>query len=81
MQISRTEAHRFIEVMQNIICDELKQDGSLLLQGFGSFTPWRQTERQGRNPRTGKACMIQPRTSVKFRPGKSLLAELNQEEQ
>lgn len=64
-----------------ILGDELENGGEIMLQGFGSFSPWPQTERPGRNPRNGEACLIRPRTSVKFRPGKLLLEQLNGAEQ
>ena len=35
------------------------------------------TKRSGRNPRTGVPCVIEARTSVKFKPGKFLLEALN----
>ena len=45
--------------------------------GFGSFTLWKQTARPARNPRENTVCMIAPRNSVKFKPGKFLLEHLN----
>lgn len=48
-----------------------------MLQGFGTFSSWKQAERLGRNPRTGISVLIKSRTSVKFRPGKDLLRLLN----
>ena len=60
------------------MADELSKDGSIMLQGFGSFSSWKQTERLGRNPCTGISVLIKPRTSVKFRPGKELLQLLNE---
>lgn len=66
-----------LEVLIEIIAEELKQGHSLMIQGFGSFSPWAQTERVGRNPRTGVSCTIRPRNSVKFKPGKTLLQRLN----
>ena len=70
-------SRKYVNAFEEIISDALKQDDAIMLQGFGTFEPWKQTERQGRNPRTGETCMIKPRTSVKFRPGKLLLENLN----
>ncbi|MCD8268205.1 MAG: HU family DNA-binding protein [Parabacteroides sp.] len=77
MKIPQSEALRFIHAMQEIISEELDRDGVLLLQGFGTFSPWKQVARAGRNPKTGVPCVIPPRTSVKFKPGKHLLDKLN----
>ena len=77
MDIPQLEALRFIHAMLETVSEELGRDGTLLLQGFGTFTPWKQAARAGRNPKTGASCLIPPRTSVKFKPGKHLLDKLN----
>lgn len=77
MSISQAETNRFITALQETITEELQNNSTLMLQGFGTFVPWEQTERSGRNPRTGTPCTIRKRTSVKFKPGKHLLKALN----
>lgn len=77
MQVTKEEALRFVNTLQDIITDELKQDGMLMLQGFGTFSPWYQATRMARNPKTGEPCAVPSRTSVKFKPGKHLLEHLN----
>lgn len=69
---------QILNVWQDILGDTLLTGEQVVLQGFGSFHPWEQTERPARNPRTGKACLIPHRTSVKFKPGKFLLEKLNE---
>lgn len=71
------ECLHIINTWQEIIRDNLSQGNNIVLQGFGTFTCWQQTERPGRNPRTGKPCIIPARVSVKFKPGKFLLQWLN----
>jgi len=78
MSITQREAQRFINVILRTMQDELRENNCMVLQGFGTFSPWEQTERIGRNPRTGTACSIPSRTSVKFKPGKVLLKVLNE---
>lgn len=68
---------QMVEAMMDTIGEELNKGDEIVLQGFGSFKPWEQTSRTGRNPRTGAACPIEPRTSVKFKAGKGLLQRLN----
>ena len=80
MKIPLSEALRFIRAMQETVSEELGRDGVLVLQGFGTLAPWKQTERAGRNPKTGVPCLIPPRVSVKFKPGKLLLDSLNRAE-
>lgn len=77
MDIPQLEALRFIHAMLETVSEELGRDGTLLLQGFGSFKPWKQMARAGRNPKTGTPCLIPPRISVKFKPSKHLLDKLN----
>lgn len=56
----------------------LKNGEPVVLMGFGGLYPWEQNERIARNPKTGVPVMIQPRMSVKFRIGSTLLDELNE---
>lgn len=77
MHVTQEQSRKFVNTFQVVLTEAIKQNTSVVLQGFGSFIPWKQSEREGRNPRTGISCMIPPRTSVKFKPGKFLLEELN----
>ena len=77
MSITQVEARRFVNAFEASITDALKEDKTLMLQGFGTFYLWEQSAREGRNPRTGEACPIRPRLSAKFKPGKNLLKVLN----
>lgn len=72
-----TQNQRFINVMNEVICESIAREESVLIQNFGHYLPWEQSERVGRNPRTGKECKISKRISVKFRPGKKLIDKLN----
>lgn len=58
----------------------LNEDNHLVLKDFGTYYLWEQTERIGRNPKSGVSCVIPFRRSVKFKPGKGLLKELNKGE-
>lgn len=70
---------QIVEAMMEAMGEELDKGGGITLQGFGSFKPWAQSSRLGRNPRTGEDCLIAPRTSVKFKAGKDLLKVMNKE--
>ncbi|WP_102408951.1 HU family DNA-binding protein [Parabacteroides bouchesdurhonensis] len=77
LSIPHYEAIRYMNAVQAVLTSELQQKGSIILQGFGTFLPWKQSERLGRNPKTGTPCMIRERVSVKFKPGKYLLDAIN----
>lgn len=68
---------QIVDAMMEAMGKELEKGEGITLQGFGSFKPWAQSPRMGRNPRTGAACPIAPRISVKFKVGKDLLKRLN----
>lgn len=76
MGISQKQSRKFINIFQAILTERVKED-EIILQGFGTFKAWEQAERTGRNPRTGISCKIPARRSVKFKPGKFLLRDLN----
>lgn len=77
MQITQSQSRQFLNTFQLVLVEAIKRDTPVMLQGFGTFSPWAQTERIGRNPRLGTTCVIPSRTSVKFKPGKFLLQTLN----
>ncbi|WP_085535048.1 HU family DNA-binding protein [Massilibacteroides vaginae] len=79
MSVTQSQAQKFLDTFHEILGEELKQDNNLSLLGFGVFSPWKQTERVGRNPRTGVECVIKPRLSVKFKPATRFLEVLNDE--
>jgi Bacterial nucleoid DNA-binding protein len=79
--LTSTQSQMFLDAFQEILEKELMQGDSLSLLGFGVFSPWSQTERIGRNPKTGVECVIKPRLSVKFKPATKLLDTLNKEEE
>ncbi|SEG27617.1 HU family DNA-binding protein [Parabacteroides chinchillae] len=77
LNIPHTESIRYFNALQEVLTSELEREGTIILQGFGTFTPWRQNERPGRNPQNGTPCVIRRRLSVKFKPGKYLLEAMN----
>lgn len=80
MSVTVVETLRFLNTMNDVVSDTISNNESVLLQNFGHFLPWEQTERLGRNPRTGVNCIIPRRISVKFKPGKGLLKQVNRQE-
>ena len=78
MSVTVTQTLCFIDTMDEVISETITRGDSVMIQDFGHYTPWRQAERMGRNPRTGKECTIPKRISVKFKPGKGLIEKLNE---
>lgn len=76
--LSQKDSRYYLNTLMDIISDELAEGNHIMLQGFGTFTRWEQNPRLGRNPRTGKECLISARNSAKFKPGKMLLKRLNE---
>ena len=57
-------------------CREEVSEG-VSIHYFGKLVPHYQTERPGRNLRTGEECKIRARTSVKFKASEILIQKLN----
>lgn len=60
-----------IEAAMDVIIETVAESESVTLSGFGTFEPRSRKARTGRNPRTGDAVPIPPRTVPSFRAGKS----------
>ncbi len=58
-----------IEAMMEAIVSAVASGRSVTLSGFGTFEPKKRKARTGRNPRTGVAVPIPPKTVPAFRPG------------
>ena len=57
--------------------DLLSEGAGVSIHYFGKLVPHYQTERPGRNLRTGEECKIRARTSVKFKASEILIQKLN----
>lgn len=75
--LQKQEAKQVLESYVEIVTECLAKKEEVVLVGFGSLTPRPQSQRLARNPKTGEPVMIQPRTTVKFKPGKFLLEAIN----
>ena len=72
-----TTVQPVVQAFIDTISDCLMYKHHVTIHDFGSFRPWEQASRPVRNPRTGQPCMLEPRTSVKFIPGKGLFEKMN----
>ena len=74
---SQHDCLQVLNAFMDLLGEEIERGEKVMFLGFGTFYGWKQTERPGRNPRTGENVVIRSRTSVKFKPGSYLLDRLN----
>ncbi len=65
-----------VEAMMETIIKTVAGSDTVTLSGFGTFEPKRRQARTGRNPRTGVAVPIPPKTVPVFRPGNTFKTEV-----
>lgn len=75
--LSKNDAKKALEAYMEIVTECMSKKEEIVLIGFGTLRPHPQTSRLARNPKTGTPVMIKPRTTVKFKPGKFLLQDMN----
>lgn len=75
--LSKAAAGRAVDAMVEAVTDALKENDSVSLVGFGTFSVRERAARSGRNPRTGATINI-PATKVpSFKAGKALKDAVN----
>ena len=72
VKITKKDAKVALEELTALVVRELKREGSLRLAGLGIFRKRKTKARMGRNPATGVAIKIPPRTRLRFTPAKAL---------
>lgn len=77
LQISNYESINYLNAFINELESALSEGEPISFQQFGTFAPWYQPARPGRNPQNGDPHPIPARTSVKFKAGKGLLEKMN----
>ena len=75
--ISKAAAARSLDAVIDAVTSTLKDNGSVTLVGFGTFSVGERAERSGRNPRTGEEIKIKSTRVPKFRAGKLLKDAVN----
>lgn len=77
LQISNYESIDYLNAVIKELETVLSEGEPISFQQFGTFAPWYQPARPGRNPQNGDPHPIPARTSVKFKAGKGLLEKMN----
>jgi nucleoid DNA-binding protein len=73
----RAQAESLVIAVLDEIASALERGMRVELRGIGVLTVKEKRGRQGRNPRTGEALVIDPHRVVRFRVSELLLARLN----
>jgi len=68
LDIPKKDCFGIVKSLFDIIKDDLLKGNDVMISGFGKWTVKAKHERRGRNPKTGKAMMIDARKVVRFRP-------------
>ena len=69
---SKVSAERALSAFLDEVFNTLRKGRKVTIGGFGTFMVTRRAERNGRNPRTGKAIMIPACRVPRFKPSRSL---------
>lgn len=75
--VTKGQAEDALNAVLDGITDALKNDDSVTLIGFGTFSVSHRAARAGRNPQTGETIQIAAKNLAKFKAGKKLTDALN----
>ena len=72
--LSKVDSKKALDAVLESIGEELKNDGKVVLVGFGTFSVTERSARKGINPRTKEPIDIPAKKVVKFKAGSELSA-------
>lgn len=72
--LNKTQAQIAVGTILNMMKDSMVRGERIELRGFGVFDIRPRKTGVGRNPRTGEEVRIPPGKTVRFKPGKHMLA-------
>jgi integration host factor subunit alpha len=75
--IPRKDCVGIVDSFFDIIKDELNEGKDVNISSFGKWTVKAKKERKGRNPKTGKAMLIDARKVIKFKSSIVLRKKIN----
>jgi nucleoid DNA-binding protein len=78
LDMPKAQAQQVVQTTFDALIDSLVQEGRVELRNFGVFQIKQRQGRTARNPRTGEAVQVEPRSSVSFKPGKEMEARVRQ---
>ena len=77
LDITASKADGYVTGVIDAIKQGIKEEGRVVIRGFGVFTSKHKVERKGRNPKTGEPAVIKARTVVKFKASNQFKDKLN----
>ncbi|MCC5856968.1 MAG: HU family DNA-binding protein [Ectothiorhodospiraceae bacterium] len=75
--LSKASAARAVDAVVEAVTNALKENDTVSLVGFGTFTVRERAARSGRNPRTGETIKIAASKVPSFKAGKALKDAVN----
>jgi DNA-binding protein HU-beta len=75
--LTKASAARALDAVIDAVTNTLKNNDSVTLVGFGTFTVGERAARTGRDPRTKEAIQIKAAKVPKFKAGKALKDAVN----
>ncbi|WP_426106981.1 HU family DNA-binding protein [Massilia sp. TSP1-1-2] len=75
--ITKASATRALDAVIEAVTKSLRENDSVTLVGFGTFSVGERAAREGRNPRTKEAIQIAAAKVPKFKAGKALKDAVN----
>ncbi len=75
--LTKADASKALEAMQNGVVKGLKESGKVTLTGFATFATKERAAREGRNPKTGEPLKIAACTTVSIKAGSKLKDAMN----
>ena len=73
---SKVSSEKALNAIMLGVFDSLRNGRRVTIGGFGTFMVSRRAERNGRNPRTGKAIRIPAAKVPRFKPSRTLKAAI-----
>ena len=76
-ELSKKDAEKALTAFEDVVTEELMNNGKVQLVGFGTFDVSERAAREGRNPLTGAAMPIPASKAPRFKAGKKLKDAIN----
>ena len=76
-EMSKKDAEKALKAFEDVVTEELTNNGKVQLVGFGTFDVAERAAREGRNPQTGEAMPIPPSKAPRFKAVKDLKDAIN----
>ena len=76
-EMSKKDAEKALKAFEDVVTEELTNNGKVQLVGFGTFDVAERAAREGRNPQTGEDMIIAASKAPRFKAGKALKDAIN----